>query len=99
MCKIVGMATDTKAFETVTEQADRLLAAMELPPEVESITTNLGEDESGELALFVRLHLAKNAVTKKTDIRNITDFTERVQILLMGSGITYFPYVFLDEAA
>jgi hypothetical protein len=29
----------------------------------------------------------------------LTDFTERVQVLLLGSGIAYFPYVFLDEAA
>ncbi len=93
------MATESLLFETVKEKADNLLAALELPPEIESISTNLGEDASGDAALFIHLHLAKEVGTKKSEVRMLTDFTERVQVLLLGSGIAYFPYVFLDEAA
>jgi hypothetical protein len=93
------MATETSTFETVKEQADKLLAGLELPPEIQSISTDIGEDNSGDTALFIHLHLAKEVGTKESDIRTLTDFTKRVQILLLGSGIAYFPYVSLDEAA
>jgi hypothetical protein len=93
------MATETKVFESVKDQADKILAEMTLPPEIVSISTDIGEDSAGDAALFVRLHLANGVGSSKKDVRALVDFTERVQILLMGSGVTYFPYVFLEEAA
>ena len=93
------MPAKMRPFASEKERADRILAEVELPAEVKGISIDFGKDESGDEALFVRLHLAKDVVRRRSDIKKLAELTARLQILLMGNGITHFPYVFLDEAA
>lgn len=92
------MAAEANVYKSEKEHADALLAQLDLPPEVQSISTIEGIDETGDPALFIHLHLAKDAIRQLSDAKKITPFRERVQVLLLGNGITRFPYVFLDEA-
>ena len=92
------MATEASIFKSDKERADELIAALQLPPQIEKISTDIGTDSSGDDALFIHLHIAKDSIKQKDMIRTLADFSERVQVLLLGNGITRFPYVYVDEA-
>jgi hypothetical protein len=91
------MAAEASVFKSEKETADELIAQLELPPEIVRITTDLGTDTSGDDAIFVHLHIAKDAINHKEAVRTLADFSERVQVLLLGNGIVRFPYVYVDE--
>jgi hypothetical protein len=93
------MVSEASVFKSEKEMADELLAKLELPPEVVRISTDLGTDTSGDDAIFVHLHIARDAINQKYMVRKLANFSEQVQILLLGSGITRFPYVYIEEAA
>lgn len=93
------MSAQSRTIEEEQAKADELLAELDLPPEISSVRAELAEDSSGETALWVVLHLAPNAVKARSDIKKITDFAGDVQVRLLHSGISAFPYIKLEEAA
>jgi hypothetical protein len=80
-------------------EIEALLKAVTLPPEIEAIHAELGEDSEGLPALWIMIQLKPGAVKERGDIKKITDFGGELQRKLLVSGFGGFPYLRRVEAA
>lgn len=90
---------DTSSEEQERERVRQVLDGFPLPPEIADVTIEMGNDSTGDPALWLHFNLKTEIQIKGEQITRLSRFIGEVQSSLLQSGISRFPYAYLDEAA
>ena len=91
----------------ISEDQDRLereraeLIATEVPlfEGVERISVELGEDQTGDPAMWLVFHLRSGFDANREWIRRFLVYKQGIQLKILNSGLQRFPYTRFGEAA
>jgi hypothetical protein len=86
------------------DQAEKTLAEQfvaETPkmPGVERITVELGNDQTGDPAMWLVFHLQPGVVVSSDWARRFNEYAAVIQTKILHSGLRRFPYTRLEPAA
>lgn len=86
------------------DQAEKLLAEQfiaETPKMqgVERITVELGNDQTGDPAMWLVFHLQPGVIVDREWARSFNAYAAIIQTKILHSGLTRFPYTRLESAA
>lgn len=96
----------TFAMTTVEEQgelekakAEQILAAEPKFSGVETMTVELGEDHTGDPAMWVVFHLRPGFEADTSWVESFSDYSTKTVIKLIDSGLSRFPHTRLEQTA
>jgi hypothetical protein len=83
----------------VLDQANAVVASLNLPPEIEAVVVGIGPDHEGDMALWFTLKVKQSTKDTTQAVRSIRDFAQKLQEKIFESGIGLFPYTSVEQAA
>ncbi len=81
------------------QKAEELIASAPAFAGVESVRVELGEDHSGEPSLWLVFKLRPELQADDSWFRAYIEYSNRLSLKLIHSGLTRFPYTRLESAA
>jgi hypothetical protein len=81
------------------EKAEQLIANFPLMDGVDHISVELGEDNTGDPAMWLVFHLQKDLEADVPWIQSFNEYSGKIQTSILHSGLTRFPYTRLEQAA
>ena len=92
------MAVQENTADAERAQAEAILAEVELLPEVREMRCEFMESSGGDPALKIVGVLKSKLALNEHEIKKIAGFISTVQMKLIHSGITRFPYPEVEQA-
>jgi hypothetical protein len=81
------------------QKAEQIIADTPLMDGIEGISVELGDDHTGDPAMWVVFHLRKDLNADDAWIRRFNIFSGQLGMTLIDNGLTRFPYPRLRRAA
>ncbi len=81
------------------EKAEQLIAETPLMDGVESISVELRDDSTGDPAMWLVFHLRSDLKVDVPWIQRFNEYSGQIQMRILHSGLTRFPYTRLEPAA
>jgi hypothetical protein len=93
----MAVTEDQDQFEK--EKAEQIIA--ETPPMdgVENISVELGEDHSGDPAMWLVFHMRHDLEADDDWLTQLNKYSQLLSLKIIHSGLTRFPYTRLRRAA
>jgi hypothetical protein len=79
--------------------AEELIATTQPFPGVESVRVELGEDHTGDPSMWLIFRIRPGSEVDETWIRAFSEYSTKLGLKLIHSGLTRFPYTRLEPAA
>jgi hypothetical protein len=93
------MMTGEGQDEQEKAAAEALIAASPKFPGIETISVELGEDHTGDPSMWLVFRIRPDQNVDEPWIRAFSDYSTKLGLKLIHSGITRFPYTRLEPAA
>ena len=93
------MATVEEQGELEKAAAEKILAADPNFPGIEATTVELGDDHTGDPAMWVVFHLRQGFEPDTSWIESFSDYSTKTVLRLLDGGLSRFPYTRLESAA
>ena len=81
------------------EKAEQFAAEVPLLDGVQSIRVELGDDSSGEQAMWLIFRLNRDVLVDKVWAARFNAYAARVQTKILHGGLSRFPYTRLERVA
>ena len=81
------------------QHAEELIRELSLPPEIERVEVKAGVDWTGDPALKVTLWVTPTLVFNQDKANTLNKAAQDVQVKLLESSLSRYPFVTLDQAA
>jgi|GEM_PF-3403253 len=93
------MAVTEEQDQFEKERAEQIIA--ETPPldGIESISVELGEDHSGDPAMWLVFHMQRDVDADDDWLIRLNKYSQLLSMKIIHSGLTRFPYTRLRDAA
>jgi hypothetical protein len=79
--------------------AEQIIAETPLMDGLESITVELGDDHTGEPAMWLVCYMRPDLKVDDSWLRRLNEYSNRLGLKIIDSGLTRFPYTRLRRAA
>jgi hypothetical protein len=79
--------------------AERIIADTPLMDGLESITVELGDDHTGDPAMWLVCYMRPDLKVDDSWLRRLNEYSNRLGLKIIDSGLTRFPYTRLRRAA
>ena len=79
--------------------AEELIAATDPFPGVESVRVELGEDHTGDPSMWLIFRIRPGSQVDESWIQAFSEYSTKLSLKLIHSGLTRFPYTRLEPAA
>jgi hypothetical protein len=93
------MRATAEQDELEKTKAEQLAQEAPLFEGVKSISVELGNDQTGDPAMWLIFHLTDNLVTDRDWIKRFQPYARDLQFKIIHSGLTRFPYTRFEQAA
>ena len=80
-------------------KAEQLAAETPLFEGIKSISIELGDDQTGDPAMWLVFHLTDDLVADRAWIKRFQPYARDMQFKILHSGLTRFPYTRFQQAA
>jgi hypothetical protein len=80
-------------------KAEQIIADTPLMDGIESISVELGDDQTGDPAMWLVFHMRPDLATDDEWFKRFNDYSGRIDMKIIHSGLTRFPYTRLRPAA
>jgi hypothetical protein len=81
------------------QKAEQIIADTPLMDGIESISVELGDDQSGDPAMWLVFHVRRDTNVDAEWLKNLNEFSHLLGMRIIHSGLTRFPYTRLRDAA
>ena len=81
------------------EKAEQIIADTPLMDGIESVSIELGDDQSGDPAMWLVFHLQRDLQADDPWLKRFNEYTSKIDMRIIDSGLTRFPYTRLRQAA
>jgi len=81
------------------EKAEQIIADTPLMDGIESITVELGDDHTGDPAMWLVFHMRRDLNADDQWLRRLNEYSGQLGMKIIHSGLTRFPYTRLRRAA
>jgi hypothetical protein len=81
------------------EKAEQFIAETPLMEGVENVRVELGEDQTGDPAMWLVFRLRPDLNFDMETARRFNEYAAVIQTKILHSGLTRFPYTRLEQAA
>lgn len=81
------------------EKAEQIIADTPLMDGIESISVELGDDHSGDAAMWLVFHMRQDLQADDSWLKRLNVYSQQLGIRIIDSGLTRFPYTRLRRAA
>ncbi len=81
------------------QRAEQIIADTPLMDGIESISVELGEDHSGDPAMWLVVHMRHDLEADDDWLRRLNKYSQLLSMKIIHSGLTRFPYTRLRRAA
>jgi hypothetical protein len=81
------------------EQAEQIIADTPLMDGIESISVELGDDHTGDPSMWLVFHMWRDLEPDDEWFRRFNQFSHRLGMRIIHSGVIRFPYTRLSPAA
>ena len=93
-----GMETaDKLTGSQVLEEAEKIVASLPTPPEVDRVDVAIGPDHQNEMALWFKLILKRDGAETSEALRSLRQYSNLLVDRVFASGITWFPYTSVES--
>lgn len=93
------MMTAQDTGEQEKAAAEAIIASLPRFDGVERVHIELGEDHSGDPSMWLVFHLRPDLDADDNWIASFSEYSTKLGLVLLRSGITRFPYTRLEPAA
>jgi hypothetical protein len=93
------MATTEAADLAEKEKAEQFIAETPLMDGIENVRVELGEDQTGDPAMWLVFRLQPGLKFDNEMARRFNEYAAVIQTKILHSGLTRFPYTRLEQAA
>ena len=93
------MATTEANDLAEKEKAEQFIAETPLMDGIENVRVELGEDHTGDPAMWLVFRLRPNFNFDQEMARRFNEYAAVIQTKILHSGLTRFPYTRLEQAA
>jgi hypothetical protein len=80
-------------------KAEQIIADTPLLDGVDSISVELGEDHTGDPAMWLVFHLQHDLAVDDSWLKRLNEFSHQLGMRIIHSGLSRFPYTRLRRAA
>jgi hypothetical protein len=81
------------------EKAEQFIAETPLMDGIENVRVELGEDQTGDPAMWLVFRLRPDLNFDREMARRFNEYAAVIQTKILHSGLTRFPYTRLEQAA
>jgi hypothetical protein len=81
------------------EKAEQFIAETPLMDGIENVRVELGEDQTGDPAMWLVFRLRSDLKFDQEMARRFNEYAAVIQTKILHSGLTRFPYTRLEQAA
>lgn len=81
------------------EKAEKIIADTPLLDGIESVSVELGDDQTGDPAIWLVFHLRRDSKPDDHWLQRFNQYSGKLAIQLIHTGLTRFPYTELRPAA
>ncbi len=81
------------------EKAEQFIAETPLMDGIENVRVELGEDQTGDPAMWLVFRLRHDLKFDQEMARRFNEYAAVIQTKILHSGLTRFPYTRLEQAA
>ena len=81
------------------EKAEQIIADTPLMDGIESISVELGDDHTGDPAMWLVFHMRGDLATDDEWLKRFNEYSGQIDMRIIHSGLTRFPYTRLRRAA
>jgi len=81
------------------EKAEQIIADTPLMDGIESVSIELGDDQSGDPAMWLVFHLQRDLQADDPWLKRFNEYSSKIDMRIIDSGLTRFPYTRLRQAA
>jgi len=81
------------------EKAEQIIAETPLMDGIERITVELGDDHTGDPAMWLVFHMRRDLEPDDQWLRRLNEYSGQLGLKIIDSGLTRFPYTRLRHAA
>jgi hypothetical protein len=91
------MTTVEEQGELEKAAAEKILAAEPKFPEIVSTTVELGDDHTGDPAMWIVFHVRQGFEPDEAWVHGFSPYATKVSLKLLHSGLKRFPYTRLKQ--
>jgi hypothetical protein len=93
----MGVLSDTEEQEKA--KAEAIIASTPQFAGIESVHIELGDDNSGDPAMWLVFRIRPGVIADEPWIQAFSEYSTKLGLKLIHSGLTRFPYTRLEPAA
>ena len=93
------MRTTDEQGQAEKEKAEQIIADTPLMDGIESISVELGDDHTGDPAMWLVFHMLRDLEPDDQWLKRLNEYSHQLGIRIIHSGLTRFPYTRLRPAA
>ena len=93
------MAVTEDQGQLEKQKAEQIIAGTPLMDGIESISVELGDDQSGDPAMWLVFHLKHDLKADDHWLERFNNYSGQIDMKIIQSGLTRFPYTRLRQAA
>lgn len=93
----MAVTEDRDQFEK--QRAEQIIADTPLIEGIESISVELGDDQSGDPAMWLVFHMRRDLEADDQWLERLNKYSQLLGMKIIHSGLTRFPYTRLRRAA
>jgi hypothetical protein len=93
------MRTTDEQGQAEKEKAEQIIADTPLMDGIESISVELGDDHTGDPAMWLVCYMERDLKPDDGWFRRFNEFSHQLGMRIIHSGLTRFPYTRLRDAA
>jgi hypothetical protein len=93
------MAVTEEQDQLEKQRAEQIIADTPLLDGIESISVELGDDQSGDPAMWLVFHMRHDLEADDEWLRRLNKYAHLLGMRIIHSGLTRFPYTRLRRAA
>jgi hypothetical protein len=79
--------------------AEQIIADTPLMDGIESVNVELGDDQTGDPAMWLVFHMRHDLLANDQWLRRFNEYSHQLGMRIIHSGLTRFPYTRLRRAA